>query len=146
MHFNVFGHRLMCFVAAFSVRFYANEMVFASHSGNLAAARNGLNISSGGLRTWHERLLFGSSTQQLAPGAVQYQAHDAVPAYRSTPVVEQVRCCFCAQGKYPPALIFAHWFAIGACNASSLFLRKLHWLSQHLHGISNRLQVAHLTC
>lgn len=95
--FAVFNHRLPRFVAAFSMRFYANEMVFASQSGNLAAARNGLNMSTSGLRTWHERLLFGSSTQQLAPGAVQYQAHDAFPVYRSTPVIEQVRRCLCSE-------------------------------------------------
>ena len=74
-------------------------MVFANYSGNLAAARDGLNRSADSLRTWHERLLFGSSTQQLASGAVQYQAHDALPVYRSTPVVEQVRRCHCSE--YP---------------------------------------------
>lgn len=75
--------------AAFAVRFYSNEMVFANTTADKAAARAGLNTSSSILRTWHERLLFASSTNTLIPGSVHYTSH-AVAGYRATPLVEKV--------------------------------------------------------
>lgn len=75
------------------MRFFANEMVYASTPISLAGARRGLNVTSNILRTWHERLLFGSSTEEVAAGSIQYQAHGALPVYRSTPRVQQVRLC-----------------------------------------------------
>lgn len=84
----------ICLAAAFAMRFFANEMVYADTSASLNGARQGLNASSNVLRTWHERLLFGSSTQAVAPGSIQYQAHGAMPAYRSTPQIQQERHCF----------------------------------------------------
>lgn len=68
-------------------------MVRASTSAGRVAARNGLNATTSSLRTWHERLLFGSSTLELARGAIQYHSRSAMPAYRSTPLVEQVSHC-----------------------------------------------------
>ena len=118
-------------------------MVFASNSGNLAAARMGLNISSSSLRTWHERLLFGSSTQQLAAGAVQYQAHAAFPAYRSTPVVEQVSAVSCTESL--PILVDPLVCWQSACDFSCSPLESELWLSTHSwqSTTSNHLQVAY---
>lgn len=81
----------MCPAAAFAIRNFANEMVFASTPEIRALERSRLNDSSHSLRSWHERLLFASSTTAYQPGAVQFMSQTAVPTYRATPVIEQVR-------------------------------------------------------
>lgn len=81
----------MCPAAAFAIRNFANEMVYASTPELRALERSRLNDSSHSLRTWHERLLFASSTTAFEPGSVQYMSQTAMPTYRATPVIEQVR-------------------------------------------------------
>lgn len=67
-------------------------MVFASTAAGKAAARAGLNGTATELRVWHERLLYGSSTANET-AAVEYRTYP-VAAYRSTPLVEQVKHYF----------------------------------------------------
>ena len=81
----------MCPAAAFAIRNFASEMVYASAPELRALERKRLNDSSHSLRSWHERLLFASSTADFEAGAVQYMSRTAVPTYRATPVIEQVR-------------------------------------------------------
>ena len=83
----------MCPAAAFAMRNYANEMVYASTPAIRAIERDRLNASSHSLRAWHERLLFASSTYDFEPGAVQSTSQTAVPTFRATSVVKQVKWC-----------------------------------------------------
>ena len=78
----------MCPAAAFAMRNYANEMVYARTPAGRAGERINLNTTSLNLRTWHEQLLFASSTSDV--GSVRYTSKTAVPTYRATPVVMQV--------------------------------------------------------
>lgn len=130
------------FAAAFATRFFANELVYADNAASLTAARQGLNVSSTVLRTWHERLLFGSSTQAVATGSIQYEAHGAMPAYRSTPLLQQVRHSF---------LLICHPIGL-TCLAC-----KWRWQLGHLQRVwlvislqqkdaTNCLQAAHPIC
>ncbi|KAL3155070.1 hypothetical protein ABBQ38_011135 [Trebouxia sp. C0009 RCD-2024] len=82
------GSRVQAYT--FAIRNFANEMVFASTPEIRALERSRLNDSSHSLRSWHERLLFASSTTAYQPGAVQFMSQTAVPTYRATPVIEQV--------------------------------------------------------
>ena len=77
-------------VAAFGTKLYANEMVFASSTADLAEARFFLNLTSQLLRTWHETVLYGSSTIPTSSSELHYNLGSLQPAYRASPVVESV--------------------------------------------------------
>ncbi len=123
-------------VAAFAVRIFANEMVYASTPASRALQRVRLNESSHSLRTWHEQLLFASSTTSLLDaGSTEYVSHTAVPTYRATPVVEEVRRttfglkCLFAYIRHQQ-LAVKRTFSLGLWKASQkVSLQVLHSIS-----------------
>lgn len=76
--------------AAFAVKFFANEMAFANDSVTRTEARLYLNATALLCRTWHERVLYGSSTLAVDLSEVHYSLGDEQPAYRASALVETV--------------------------------------------------------
>ena len=86
--------------AAYGVKFYATEMAFASDSVTLTYARLGLNVTATELRTWHETVLYASSTSPPTSSELHYRQ----PAYRASPAVETVSLvtpCRCSAPQRP---------------------------------------------
>ncbi len=76
--------------AAYGAKFYATEMAFASDSVTLEYSRLGLNGTAGALRTWHETVLYSSSTLPPTSTSLSYRPSTLQPAYRASPEVETV--------------------------------------------------------
>lgn len=76
--------------AAFGVRYFANEMVFANDSVARTEARLYLNATALLCRTWHERVLYASSTLAVDLSEVHYSLGDEQPAYKASALVETV--------------------------------------------------------
>ncbi len=93
-HRSSIQHLTSLCTAAFAVKFYANEMAFANTSTILDDARTGLNTTSQLLRTWHEHVLYGSSTVTLDTADLDYNRGTELPAYRASALVESVGTLF----------------------------------------------------
>ncbi len=76
--------------AAYGSKFYATEMAFASDSVTLAYSRVGLNTTATHLRTWHEIVLYASSTAAPTSSELDYRPSTLEPAYRASAAVETV--------------------------------------------------------
>ncbi len=76
--------------AAYGAKFYATEMAFASDSVTLAHSRMGLNTTAAHLRTWHETVLYASSTTAPTSSELSYVPSILEPAYRASTAVETV--------------------------------------------------------
>ncbi len=76
--------------AAYAAKFYATEMAFASDSVTLAYSRVGLNYTANYLRTWHETVLYASSTVAPTSLELNYRPSALEPAYRASAAVETV--------------------------------------------------------
>ena len=90
--------------AAYGAKFYATEMAFASDSVTLAYARLGLNATATELRTWHETVLYASSTSPPTSSELNYRPSTLQPAYRASPDVETVSFvtpCRCSTPQRP---------------------------------------------
>lgn len=76
--------------AAIAVKFQAVELMLANNTVALEVARVGVMIVATVLRYWHETVLYAGTT---APGYFDSPSYTpyTVPAYRTTPNVEQVR-------------------------------------------------------
>ncbi|DBA80194.1 TPA: hypothetical protein ACH3X2_007658 [Trebouxia sp. C0005] len=74
----------------YGAKFYATEMAFANDSVTLANSRVGLNGTATELRTWHETVLYSSSTSPPTSSELHYRPSTLQPAYRASPAVETV--------------------------------------------------------
>ena len=90
--------------AAYGAKFYATEMAFASDSVTITSARLGLNTTAAYLRTWHETVLYASSTTAPTSSELSYVPSTLAPAYRASPDVETVGSvtpCRCSAPQMP---------------------------------------------
>ncbi|DBB01294.1 TPA: hypothetical protein ACH3X3_011692 [Trebouxia sp. C0006] len=74
----------------YGAKFYATEMAFASDSVTLAHSRMGLNTTAAHLRTWHETVLYASSTTAPTSSELTYVPSILEPAYRASTAVETI--------------------------------------------------------
>ena len=81
---------IVMFVAAYAIKFYASEMVFNPTLAKRLAAEASLAQVSQLCRSWHETILFGSSTVSTSMDTVDYKMGHIDPAYKASSLVEKV--------------------------------------------------------